>query len=317
MTAHSPDLSRGQAATDGGPGILSAIGYMLAAGCFFALMNVCVRLASESGLEVFQIVFFRNFFALLAMVPWLIATGFAGAHTRRLGAHARRALLGMVAMFLWFSSVALLPLAEATALNFTFPLFGTILAAVILKEQVRARRWTATAIGFFGVLIILQPWDAQVRWENFLPIAAAFFMAFAAITVKQLSSTESAGTVVFYMNLFMTPISLLPALFVWQWPPWEAWGALVALGVFAAVSHVCLTRAYALAEASFLQPLDYLRLPLMALLAYLIFGEVPSDWLWPGAGVIAGATCYIARREAQLARAGRLARAEPQPEQPA
>ncbi len=307
MTAQSSDITPGVSQSGGRSSVMQAVIYMTAACSFFALMNVCVRLATESGLHVFQVAFFRNLFALLAMVPWLVATGFVGLHTKRLGAHARRSTLSLTAMVLWFSSVAFLPLAEATALNFTFPLFGTICAALILGEKVRARRWSATIIGFLGVLIILQPWGAQLAWESFLPIGAAFFMALSAVTVKQLSSTESAGTVVLYMNLFMTPISLVPALFFWQWPDWEIWLVLAALGVFAAVSHIGLTRAYALVDASFLQPLDYLRLPMIAILAYLFFSEVPSDWLWPGAAVIAGSTFYIARREAQLARVRRSA----------
>ncbi len=307
MAAYFPQLAGRFSGRAGTSAVPMAAAYMTAACAFFALMNVCVRLAHESGLDTMQVVFFRNLFALATMLPWLIATNFQGLRTRRFGAHARRAILGLTAMMLWFSSVALLPLAEATALNFTFPLFGTILAALILKERVRVRRWSATIIGFLGVLIILQPWDASLAWVSFLPIAAAFFMAFSAITVKQLSSTESAGTVVFYMNLIMTPISFVPALFVWQWPGWEIWLALIALGSFAAISHIALTRAYSLVEASFLQPLDYLRLPMIAILAYLLFGEVPSDWIWPGAAVIAGASLYIARREAQLARAARQA----------
>ena len=305
MTAQSPHISAAQPAATDSSAVLQAAACMAAACCFFGLMNACVRLAGNAGLDTMQIVFFRNFFALAAMLPWLMATHFEGARTARLAAHARRSILGLTAMVMWFFSVALLPLSEATALNFTFPLFGTILAAAILKERVRVRRWSATLAGFLGVLIVLQPWGASLSWPSFLPIAAAFFMACSAIAVKQLSATESPGTVVFYMNLFMTPISLIPALFVWQWPDWQTWLVLLALGSFAAISHLALTRAYALAEASFLQPLDYLRLPIVAALAYLLFGEVPSDWLWPGAAVIAGAGIYIARREAQLAKASR------------
>ncbi|GAB5471252.1 MAG: DMT family transporter [Rhodospirillales bacterium] len=311
MTAHVPNSTAGLSGALRNPGVLQAAAYMTVACAFFALMNIFVRLATQSGMDVIQIAFFRNFFALATMVPWLISTRLQGLRTKRLGAHARRALLGQTAMVLWFSSIALLPMAEATALNFTFPLFGTILAAIILKEQVRARRWSATVIGFLGVLVILQPWDTSLSAVSFLPIAAAFFMAFSAITVKQLSRTESAGTVVFYMNLFLTPIALVPALFVWQWPTWEIWLAVILLGGCAALSHVALTRAYAMVEASVLQPLDYLRLPFVAVLAFIVFGEVPNDWIWPGAAIIAGSTFYIARREAQLARAAR--RSSPPP----
>lgn len=107
---------------------------------------------------------------------------------------------------------------------------------------------------------------------------------------------------VFYMNFFMTPLSLIPAVFFWIWPSWETLGFLTILGICAAISHIALTRAYALADASAMQPFDYLRLPFIALIGYLLFDEVPDLWLWIGAAIIAGSTFYIARREAQVAR---------------
>ncbi|MEO1190949.1 MAG: DMT family transporter [Pseudomonadota bacterium] len=316
MSAEGFNLAARLPAAARQPGVLQATAYMSVACAFFALMNVFVRLAADSGMDVIQIAFFRNLFALMAMLPWVISTGFQGLHTHRLGGHLGRAVIGQIAMVFWFLSVALLPMAEATALNFTFPLFGTILAALILKERVRARRWTATAVGFLGVLVILQPWDTQLAPVSFLPIGAAVFMACSAILVKQLSRTESAGTIVFYMNLFLTPIALVPALFVWMWPTWEIWLVLIALGACAALSHLSMTRAYAMLDASALQPLDYLRLPFVALFAFLAFGEIPSDWIWPGAAIIAASTFYIARREAQLARAARLARPPQGPQAP-
>jgi len=282
--------------------------YMTLAALFFSLMNTCVRYAAAGGLDATQIAFFRNFFALLFMLPWVVRTRLAGIRTRRFPAHFWRGVVGLGAMNLWFLSLAVLPLAQAVALNFTFPLFGTILAALVLKEQVRLRRWSATLIGFLGVLVILQPWGQGIEWAALLPVAAAAFMATSSVLVKSLSNTEAPGTMVFYMNLIMTPLSLIPALFYWHWPDLRTWGVVVVLGFFAAVSHIMLTRAYVRADASAMQPFDYLRLPFVALIGYLLFGEVPDVWLWPGAAIIAGSTLYIARREAQLARVHRAAR---------
>ncbi|HKY96128.1 MAG TPA: DMT family transporter, partial [Kiloniellales bacterium] len=203
--------------------------YMTAAAFFFALMNTCVRFAADAGIHATEIAFFRNLFALTFMLPWLFRTGRVGLRTGRLMQHVWRALVGVVSMFLWFASVAALPMAEAVALNFTFPLFATILAAVILKEDVRLRRWSATVVGFIGVLVILQPWDVSVDWVSALPVAAALVMAISATLVKSLSRTEAPGTMVFYMNLFMTPMALLPAVFFWSWPGWETLGFLGVL----------------------------------------------------------------------------------------
>jgi drug/metabolite transporter (DMT)-like permease len=276
--------------------------YMTAAAFFFALMNPCVRFASDAGVHPTEIAFFRNLFAFLFMLPWLIGTRMQGLRTKRFVGHVWRALIGVCSMFLWFASVAALPMAQAVALNFTFPLFATILAAVVLKEDVRLRRWSATMVGFLGVLVILQPWDAAVEWSSALPVAAALFMATSATLVKSLSRSESPGTMVAYMNLLMTPMALLPALFFWTWPDWETLGWLFVLGFFAAISHIALTRAYVTSDASAVQPFDYLRLPFIAAIGYFLFGEVPDEWLWIGAAIIAAATLYIAHREAQVAR---------------
>ncbi len=283
--------------------------YMTLAALFFAVMNSCVRVVADAGFDATQIAFFRNFFALVFMLPWVVSTRFAGIRTKRLPAHLLRGLISLGSMNFWFLAVAMLPLAQAVALNFTFPLFGTILAALILKEKVRARRWIATGVGFLGVLVVLQPWSVAITWPALIPIAAAVFMALSSIMVKSLSNTEGPSTIVFYMNLVMTPLSLIPAAFFWVWPDLETWGIVALLGFFAAISHVMMTRAYVLADASAVQPLDYLRLPFIALLGFLLFDEIPDPWLWPGAAIIAGSTFYTARREAQLARAHRAARA--------
>jgi len=279
--------------------------YMTVAAAFFALMNTCVRFAADENLHPTEIAFFRNFVAFLTMLPWMISTRFRGMRTGRIGAHFWRSVVGVFSMFTWFAAVAVLPMAQAVALNFTFPLFGTILAALVLKEDVRLRRWSATLVGFLGVLVILQPWTAAVEWTAALPVLAALLMATTATFVKSLSRTESPGTMVFYMNFFMSPLSLIPALFFWVWPSWETLGWLTVLGVCAAISHVALTRAYAIADASAMQPFDYLRLPFIAAIGYVLFDEVPDLWLWIGAAIIAASTLYIAHREAQVARQAR------------
>ena len=275
--------------------------YMTAAAVGFSVMNVLIRSVSDE-LDPLQIAFFRNFFALLFMLPWLAKTGREALRTERMGLHLWRAGVSLAAMTCWFYSLTLLPLAEAVALNFTTPLFATVGAALVLGEIAKARRWSATLIGFLGVLIIVQPGFAEMTWPMALPILAAAFMAVATLVVKSLSETESPAAIVLYMNLILTPLSLVPALFVWQWPSAETWVLLLLLGGVATLSHLCLTRSYSMADASAVLPFDYTRLPFVALFAYLIFGEVPGIWTWVGGAVIAGAAIYIARREAQVAR---------------
>jgi len=282
--------------------------YMTAAAFFFSIMNYLVRLAGQE-LSPIEVAFFRNLFALLFMMPWLLRVGRSGLATRRLGGHVWRALFGMGAMFCWFYSVTLMPLAEAVSLNFTVPLFATAGAALVLGEVVRARRWTATAVGFLGVLVILRPGFTDVTWVTGLPILAAAFMACATLFVKSLSETESPNTIVLYMNLLLTPLSLVPAVFVWQWPSTTTLSYMAMLGLLAAAAHIALTRAYAVADASAVLPLDYTRLPFVAAIAFLAFGEVPDLWTWVGAGIIAGSALYIAHREMRITRSQGAARA--------
>ncbi len=273
---------------------------MTGAAVGFSIMVALIRTASGT-LDPLQIAFFRNAFALLFMLPWLARAGVSALRTERIGMHFGRAAIGQAAMTCWFYSVALLPLAQAVSLNFTVPLFATAGAALILGETVRLRRWSATVVGFLGVLVIVRPGVAEVTPATGLPILAAVFMAATVLVVKTLSRSENPNAVVFYMNLFLTPMTLLPALFVWRWPGWEVWGAMALVGALAVVSHSMLTRAYVHADASAVIPFHYTQLPFVALIAFLAFGEVPDGWTLLGAAIIAGSAIYIARREAKVA----------------
>lgn len=283
------------------PAIAAAL-YMTAAAFGFSLMNVAIREAAQE-LSPLQVAFLRNFFAAVTLMPWLMAGGFTALRTTRLKTYLWRAVLGLAAMLLWFTALANLPLADAVALNFTVPLFATIGAALFLGEVVRARRWIATLVGFLGVLVILRPGFVELSLIMLLPIAAAFFQAVGALLVKSLSRTEGAGTVVAYMNLLLTPLSLIPALFVWQWPSWYVLGLCAFVGFTGALAHVAFTRAYVLADASAVMPFDYMRLPFAAFFAYLLYAELPDLWTWVGAGIVAASAIYIGHREAQLAKA--------------
>ncbi len=275
--------------------------YMTFAAACFAVMNALIRLAAAE-LEPLQIAFLRNIFALAFMMPWLLRVGWGGLRTKRLKLHIWRGMIGFCGMVAWFTSLAHLPLSEAVALNFTVPLFATLGAAVFLHEVVRARRWSATAIGFLGVLIILRPGFAEFTALMALPIIAAAFMAGAITMVKTLSDTEDVAAIVLYQNLVLTVVSLVPALFVWRWPGGAVWLYVIGVGFVATFAHLALTRAYTKADASAIIPFDYARLPFVAVIAWFLFGETADAWTWAGAAVIAGSSVYIARREAIVAR---------------
>jgi drug/metabolite transporter (DMT)-like permease len=133
-------------------------------------------------------------------------------------------------------------------------------------------------------------------------VIAAGFMAVSTLLVKSLSRTEAPAAIVTYMNLLLTPLSLLPALFVWRWPTLTELGLGLFIGLCAALAHNAFTRAFVQADASAVMPFDYTRLPFVAVVGYLLFAEVPDGWTWVGAAIIAGAAIYIAQRESRVAR---------------
>ena len=280
--------------------VLGAL-WMTAASMAFAVMIILIRILTET-FDPLQVVFFRCAFGLVAMLPWLIGHGIGALRTQRLGLHAIRAASGIVSMALWMTALAMIPLAQATALSFTAPIFASVLAVFFLGEVMRLRRWSATVLGLLGTLIIIRPGFESFQPVAVLVVASALIGSTSTIMVKIMARTDSTGTIVIYMVLFMTPLSLLPALLVWQDPTLVELGWAALLGLAGTLGHVCLTRALAAADATVVIPFDYLRLPAVALIAFLAFGEEPSVWTWIGGAVIAASSLYMTLREARLRR---------------
>jgi drug/metabolite transporter (DMT)-like permease len=298
------------------PPIAQAMLWMIAGGITGGLMNVIIREAAAE-MHPLEIVFFRNLFALVFMVPFLIRVGPGGLRTTKIGFYTLRAAVAFISMVTWFIGIARVPLATATALNFTAPLFATILAALILGERVRVRRWSAIALGLIGVTVILRPFG-PVDANMLLILFSAATAAMGSITVKFLVRTDSAATIVAYMVLYLTPISLIPALFVWTWPSWPVLGALILLGLCGVASHLSVAHALAVVDASATAPFEFMRMPYAAFLGYAFFGERPDRWTWIGAAIIVCSSLYVAHREARLSRENPIAVSggRPQPTAP-
>jgi drug/metabolite transporter (DMT)-like permease len=287
------------------PAPIAAALFMITSSLFFAALSGTIRFLGTQ-LHPFEVTFFRNLFGFAFMVPWLCHAGLGALRTSRWVAYTWRSFLSLCSMLCGFTALTMMPFDQAIALSFTVPLFATIGAALILKEVVRARRWTATIIGFIGVLIILRPGMGGVPLAGAsttaligagLAIFSAVLSAQITLIVKDLARTEPSDAIVTYMVLLITPMSLIPALFVWQWPPWQLWPWVVGMGALGSFGHMCYIRAFALADASAVMPYDYTRLIFAAVIGYFAFAEVPDIWTFIGAIVIAGAALYIAHRE--------------------
>ena len=271
--------------------------WMIASGVFFVVMTALIRHLSAT-IDPLELVFFRNLFGLVVLLPWLARHGFGALRTRRIGLYAIRGVVGLIAMITWFTAISMMNLGDAVALSFTAPLFATVVAILLLGEIVRARRWAAVFLGFVGAMVILRPGIAEVSPAAMLVLLSALAMAFSACLVKLLSRSEPVMAIVIYMVLILTPASLVPALFVWTTPGAAEFAWLLCAGGCGTLGHICLTRAFALADATAVMPFDFLRLPLMALLGWVVFGQTLDAWTGVGAAIIIASSVYIAHREA-------------------
>ncbi len=273
--------------------------WMILSCCLLSVLAAIARYLSLEGMHPNMIAFFRLLLALLCMLPWAFAVGRDELKTDKFGLYCFRALISMGALMTWFWAIALIPLAEMTALSFLAPIFATIGAAVFLKEVVRAPRWTATLVGFAGALVIIRPGLIDMSVGSYVALLGAGFIGISILNIKTLSRTESPYKVVFYMSLLMTPAALIPALFVWELPDPQYWGWLLAMGPVAVIAHITLVKAYSLGDASAIVPFDFSRLPFAVLIGWLAFDEISDLWTWVGAIIIFSSSLYIARREAR------------------
>lgn len=280
--------------------VLAALLMMLGMGALAANHSLVRVVAAE--LDPLEVSALRFLWALPIMLPWLLLRRGAVLRTQRHGLHFVTAMLTVVMTVAFFIALSQMPLAEATALNFTAPLFTTIIAALLLKERVEFARWGATVIGFVGVLIILRPGFANTPLVAVLPVLGAFLLAWWFIFVKRLSATESTATITIYQTLWSALVLTAMAVPVWVTPTWTTLGFSVAMGGLGTTGIICTSRAFSMAEASAIAPLDYLRLPFIALIAYLAFGEIPDGVSVIGALIITASAIYIVRRSALIER---------------
>lgn len=241
------------------------------------------------------LVFFRNLFGLVAVLPWLWRLGRAGLATRHWGLHVARAGLKIVGLGLFFWGISRIPLAEATAIAFATPLFTAAGAALLLGESLRRGRLLAILIGFAGVLVIIRPGLVVPSQGALAVLASTVLLASIALIAKVLARYDTASVTVAINLALSVPLALLPALFVWTTPSWAALGIMAVQGAIGAFSQFCMMRAFALADASLVQPLDFARLPIVAVLAYFTFNQVPDGWTWAGAAVICVAVLLLVR----------------------
>ncbi|HEX8302058.1 DMT family transporter [Sphingomonas sp.] len=282
-----------------GDRIFKGLGLRLFAILCLSGMSALVKLAETRGANLAETMFHRQFWAALLVTAWIAAgPGLGSVRTARFGAHLRRAAVGLTGMIFTFGSVLLLPLAEATTLQFTVPIFATILGALVLREKTGRHRWAAVVAGFVGVLIVAQPGSGHFPLHGaIVGLLAALFVAVVAILLRQIGRTESTGTTVFWFSVLSLPPLALAYSFQLQAHDALTWAILVAIGLVGGVGQLALTGSLRFAPVSVVVPMDYSSLIWATLYGWLIFGALPTGYTWLGAPLIIASGLYIVWRE--------------------
>jgi len=278
--------------------------WMMFAALSFTVMTTLIR---HVAVEVhpFVIGFYRCLVSLLLLLPFAVRARHTVFHATGQGFYVLRGFIGLTFLMCYFTGASMIPVASSQALIFTSPLFAAVLAVLLLGEIVRTRRIVALIVGFAGALIILRPGVAEFSLGAGLVLIGACANATSNVIVKHKTRTDAPDTVVFFLALYTTPLILVPALFVWQWPTLEQLLWMVAIGIAATLNQMGLSRAFHAADATVVLPFDFSRLLFAAIIGYLVFAEFPDVWVWTGATVIFAASIYLAHREALAARRAR------------
>lgn len=286
------------------PNVPFGMALRIGAGLALAIMFAGVKWAAQHGVEVVESLFYRQLGTTVAALAFVaLGPGLASLRTKRVGGHVVRMGIGLLAMGLNFLAFALLPMAEATAIGFSVPVFSTLLAAVLLGEKTGLWRWGAVVAGFAGVLVIVQPGSGHIALTGGLvAIAAALTTACATIAIRHLGATEAAATTVFWFGASsLVPLGLAMP-FVGQAHSAEVFGVLGVMAIAGGLAQLLLTGALRFAPVALVMPMDYLSLIWSSLLGFLIFSQLPSEWTLVGAPLVIGAGLVIWWREQRLRR---------------
>jgi drug/metabolite transporter (DMT)-like permease len=282
------------------PGALRGMAFMVAATLAATVTGIVVRLLA-SDMHPFEIAFFGSLFAIPLFVPFFIKGVAAVPRTRSLGLLGVRSLLYVVDILLLFTAFSLAPLAKVVAIDFSAPLFATLLAVLVLGEAPRASRVGALAVGFAGTLVVVRPGFGGLDLGTVAALVAALSAGVGIIVIKVLARSETSPTIALYTFLIGTPLLLLAALPFWKAPDGRELALLGVLGAFSGLIHLFNAEAFRSADLTAVLPLNFLRLIWMSVAAYAAFAEVPSAWTWLGGAMIFGAAMANALAERRTA----------------
>ncbi|MGB8602653.1 MAG: DMT family transporter [Rhizomicrobium sp.] len=287
---------------------LRGAAYMVTAGVLFALINILTQwLALHYHYPSMALAFWQYGLALVFFLPLLIRHGVRAFHTTRPWHHILRVVLATIGVQFFVAALTHgVAIWQVVALDMTSPFLVILGAHLFLGEKIGIRRGLAAMVGFAGGMLILAPWSTTFTLYSLFPLGSAAMWAAFSLMTKSFVATEKPEAVTVYLLALLTPINAVFlaagggfALAAFAPPTGTILGIIVALGALTAVSQALLTRAYASADAAFLQPFDNIRLPLNIAASYLVFATAPHGYLWLGAGLIVLASLSLLKAEAK------------------
>ena len=262
---------------------------MITATGVLAGMHTLIRYLSKE-IHPFEIAFFRSFFGLIVLSPFVFVNGISMLKTGQPGLNLIRGTTSMGAMLAWFYGLSVVELAKATTLSFTNTLFGSIAAIFLLGEKLVARRVTALLLGFTGVLIVLRPGLIEVSSGSIIVLFSAICWGIGLVIVKQLTRTDGTVSIILWFTIFTSLLTFPFALANWNWPAPMDFFWLLLMGLLGSLGHLAAVSGIKLSDASSVMPMDFTRLIWVSLFGFLFFGEIPEIWTWIGASVILSST---------------------------
>lgn len=276
--------------------IIVAVLWMTGTLLSFTLMAISVR-ELAGAIHSFEILFFRSVGALVLLAPFAIAKGRAALRTKQPRLQIFRNVVHQAAQLGWITGVIALPLSEVFAIEFTTPVWATLIAAVALREHLTKHRAIAVTLGFLGILVILRPGISTIEPGALATLAAAVGFAITLVSTKALTRTDPALTILVYMSLIQLPIGAALATTVWVTPAPGQLLWLFLVGATGLTAHFCTARALALADATVVVPMDFMRLPLIVAVGALLYSETAEPLVLLGAVMIFAGNYYSIRRE--------------------
>jgi drug/metabolite transporter (DMT)-like permease len=265
----------------------------------FLTMTVAGR-AIMPELDVFQVMEMRSVIGWFILLPLVLASGgFAAMRTKRPQQHIGRNVVHYAGQFAWLQALTMIPLAQLISIEFTTPIWGALLAVLFLGERMSARKIAAILLGLVGVLVIVRPGATAVDPGHLIMLAGAVAFGISVVMVKSLTRTDSVVAIIFWMLIIQSIIGLVPAIAVWRTPTPEMWPWILVVSFTGMSSHFCMARALSYAEATVVMPMDFLRLPLSALIGFLLYSERIDLFTAVGAALILTGNLFNLQRRAR------------------